>query len=709
MMSKTAQLTGGRIRIGFRQAAALIGPYVWKRLKEQFKSIWLILLYLVLFQTLILRMAVDEAAVIAAGLGVVIIGLALFMEGLILGLMPLGEVIGLRLPRKSKLPSILAFSFILGVGATFAEPAIGVLKTAGSSIKAWDAPLLFLLLNTHSDYLVYAVGIGVGLAIMAGMLRFMYNLSLKPFIYFLTGGLILFTIWAYFDPNLRHLTGLAWDCGAVTTGPVTVPLVLALGIGICRVVSGSSKGGGGFGVVTLASLFPILAVLSLGAALNPTVSQPMDESRFYSPENRIRAEALFENRDDMLGYAFLNAREENQERLFDDGRSGMLEELSRMALDTERQKAVFGPDPDALFQWALFKGTDAQKLAVFGSEDALREAVTRYAVPEKKPVQMLLLLQNGGLIAVQAIVPLTLFLLAVLTLFLREKLPRADEILLGIGLGIVGMTLFSVGIDLGLAKLGNQVGGKVPALFKTVSLEEQRKTLVNFDTAAVQTAVTSQGEKLRFFFLYKDGAVQTIPYDERGYDVRTKSYTFTPARGPLFEGWDGIAGIAVLLLFAFVMGYGATLAEPALNALAITVEDITVGTFKKSLLMQAVAMGVGTGISLGVAKIVWEIPLMWLLVPPYALLLLVTAMSTEDYVNIGWDSAGVTTGPVTVPLVIAMGLGIGSQVGVVEGFGILAAASVCPILSVLLVGLMVTWRRKSALREASGQKRGVRL
>jgi hypothetical protein len=151
------------------------------------------------------------------------------------------------------------------------------------------------------------------------------------------------------------------------------------------------------------------------------------------------------------------------------------------------------------------------------------------------------------------------------------------------------------------------------------------------------------------------------------------------------------------------------LAEPALNALAITVEDITVGTFKKSLLMQAVAMGVGTGISLGVAKIVWEIPLMWLLVPPYALLLLVTAMSTEDYVNIGWDSAGVTTGPVTVPLVIAMGLGIGSQVGVVEGFGILAAASVCPILSVLLVGLMVTWRRKSALREASGQKRGVRL
>ena len=708
-MSKTAQLTGGRIRIGFRQAAALIGPYLWKRVKEQIKSIWLILLYLVLFQTVILRMAVNEAAVIAAGLMIVIIGLALFMEGLLLGLMPLGEVIGLRLPRKSKLPSILAFSFILGVGATFAEPAIGVLKTAGSSIKAWDAPLLFLLLNKQSDLLVYAVGIGVGLAVMAGMLRFMYNLSLKPFIYFLIGGLILFTIWAYFDANLRHLTGLAWDCGAVTTGPVTVPLVLALGIGICRVVGGSSKGGGGFGVVTLASLFPILAVLSLGAALNPSVSPPMSEVHFFSPENRIKAEALFESRGDMLGYAFHNASEENQERLFDDGRSGMLEELSRMVLDMERRKAVFGPDPDDLFRWAVLRGSEAQRFAVFKSEDAIRDALTRYAVPEKKRFQALHLLQSGGLIAVQAIVPLTLFLLVVLIIFLREKLPRADEILLGIGLGIAGMTLFSVGIDLGLAKLGNQVGGKVPALFKTVPLEEQRKTLVDFDPAAIQTAVTPQGEKMSFFFLYRDGAAQAIPYDERKYDAMTKSYTFTPARGPIFEGWDGIAGIAVLLLFAFIMGYGATLAEPALNALAITVEEITIGTFKKSLLIQAVAVGVGTGISLGVAKIVWGIPLMWLLVPPYLLLLLLTAMSAEDYVNISWDSAGVTTGPVTVPLVLAMGLGIGSQMGVVEGFGILAAASVCPILSVLLVGLTVTWKRKGALKEAAGLKRGVML
>jgi len=102
---------------------------------------------------------------------------------------------------------------------------------------------------------------------------------------------------------------------------------------------------------------------------------------------------------------------------------------------------------------------------------------------------------------------------------------------------------------------------------------------------------------------------------------------------------------------------------------------------------------------LGVAKIIWNIPLFWLLGPLYLLLLVATRLSTEEFVNIGWDSAGVTTGPITVPLVLSMGLGIGSQVGVVEGFGILSMASVCPIISVLGMGLVVNLRRKAFLRD----------
>jgi hypothetical protein len=77
-----------------------------------------------------------------------------------------------------------------------------------------------------------------------------------------------------------------------------------------------------------------------------------------------------------------------------------------------------------------------------------------------------------------------------------------------------------------------------------------------------------------------------------------------------------------------------------------------------------------------------------------------TWSSTEEFVSIGWDSAGVTTGPVTVPLVLAMGLGIGNQIGVVEGFGILAMASVCPILSVLFIGLRVKKQQEVDLKES---------
>ena len=172
-----------------------------------------------------------------------------------------------------------------------------------------------------------------------------------------------------------------------------------------------------------------------------------------------------------------------------------------------------------------------------------------------------------------------------------------------------------------------------------------------------------------------------------------------PTRGPLFGEDGGLVGISVVLIFGFIMGYGATLAEPALNALGSTVEELTVGTFKKSLLMQAVAVGVAVGVTAGIAKIIWNIPLVWMMGPPYILLMFVTKLSTEEFVNIGWDSAGVTTGPITVPLVLAMGLAVGQQVGVVEGFGILSMASVAPILSVLLVGLVVTSRRKAALKQ----------
>jgi hypothetical protein len=196
------------------------------------------------------------------------------------------------------------------------------------------------------------------------------------------------------------------------------------------------------------------------------------------------------------------------------------------------------------------------------------------------------------------------------------------------------MIIFNVGLSYGLANLGSQSGGYVPAAF-------------------------AQLEGIK--------------------------------ESPLYNYYIGI-GIA--LIFAWILGFGATLAEPALNALGITVETLTNGAFKKSTLMYAVSIGVAFGIATGVLKIIYAIPLGYILIPSYLLAAVFTFLSTEEFVNVAWDSAGVTTGPVTVPLVLAMGLGFGNAVNAVEGFGILSMASIGPILSVMGTGLWVQYRIK---------------
>ena len=159
-------------------------------------------------------------------------------------------------------------------------------------------------------------------------------------------------------------------------------------------------------------------------------------------------------------------------------------------------------------------------------------------------------------------------------------------------------------------------------------------------------------------------------------------------------------GLVLAIGFAWLLGFGATLAEPALNALGLTVQKLTNGAFKKSMLMYSVAGGVSVGIALGVAKVIFGFDLMTMLLPLYGVGVLMTVFSTEEFVNVAWDSAGVTTGPVTVPLVLAMGLGLGNAVSAVEGFGILSLASICPIVAVLTMGLVIQLTQKTKTVDA---------
>ena len=530
-----------------REALALILPYVQVRITEQLKAVVPLAAYLMLFQLIILRHPIEAVISLFAGLVAVIVGLAVFMEGLNTGLMPFGTLIGDKLPKKAKMSVVLIIIGILGVGVTFAEPAIGALQAFGASVDVTKAPYLYELLNHWTMPLVIIVGVGVGVAAILGTIRFVKGWSLKPMIFSAMIPVLVLTAYVWSNPDLRSVLGLAWDCGAVTTGPVTVPLVLSLGIGIANAAGKGNSSLSGFGVVTMASLFPILAVLCLAIYVS------------------------------------------------------------------------FQITPDEIIKAASMQNT-------------LTDAPV--SIWQKTPFVEIIL-------GVRAILPLVLFLMFVLFVILKSQLKNRLITIYGLLLSVLGMCIFNIGLTYGLGAIGTQTGSVLPAAFMALPISDS---------------------------------------------------------SPIYPS---TLGISIVILFAFLLGFGATLAEPALNALGLTVQSLTNGAFKKSMLMYSVAGGVAVGIALGVSKLVLGFDLMSVLIPLYAVGLLLTLFSTEEFVNVAWDSAGVTTGPVTVPLVLAMGLGLGNAVSAIEGFGILSLASICPIVAVLTMGLIIRLKNSLAINATS--------
>lgn len=674
-----------RKHIPLGQALLMLFGYAKVRVMEQIKSVAFIILYLVVFQTLILGVPLANALGTAGGIALVVFGLAFFLEGLILGLMPLGERVGVKLPTKVGITVIAIFGFILGMGATFAEPAISALKTAGATITAWDSPLLYMILERYSGILVISVGIGVGIAVSLGMFRFYYNWSIKPFIYIIVPIALLLTIYVSFDDNLSKLIGLAWDCGAVTTGAVTVPLVLALGIGVSRAASKGQGTSGGFGVILLASLFPILAVLTMGLILNFSAPKPTTEEAFFSPAQREQALLVMDNEEKLQIHAFTHATETGRRAYFGDEAS-YKEALHTLQNNPEKASQYLGnlSIPD----WLITKASENER-ALLKDVDLSKKTVTS--------VPLSTVFTEEAIGGARAVIPLCILLLLVLILFLREKIRRKDEVALGITFTLIGMILLTAGIRLGLASLGGEVGGQLPRAFASEDKFVDRVVIANFDSTLLYKGIAPDGSQSTYFNMVENDEVKRVEFRSEQYDAASQQYEHIITQKPLFSSKLTILGLILVLLFAFGMGYGATMAEPALNALGMTVEGLTAGNIKRTGIVQIVSIGVGLGILLGLARILFDLPLVWLIVPPYVLLLILTFLSEEEFSAISWDSGGVTTGPVTVPLVLAMGLSIGGVLNISDGFGILALASAFPIITTLLYGLYARAKQKRSL------------
>jgi hypothetical protein len=516
-----------RIQVTFTQALRILLPYSWQKIKEQIVTVAPVCLYLIMFQLIVLRYGLMQMGWIIFGVVSVIFGLVFFIEGVRIGLTPIGETVGDVMPGKSRMPMVLLFAFVLGNLAAFSEPVLGSLQIAGSAVDPQKAPLLYYLLVKNPLALSLTVSLGSGIAVLIGTLRFVYGWSLKPLVLPLVGLAIILTLFASLDHTLSTAVGLAWDTGAVIVGPVLCPLVLALGIGVCRATGKSDTGMAGFGMVALISIVPIVAVILLAYVLHFGLN-------------------------------------------------------------------IAGTIP----------------------ADAAR-AVTTMSVGE--------LIRHSLVLSVRAIAPIYIFLYLFMRIILKEEGIPFSQLVLGIAFSIVGLFLFNLGLSIGVSELGNQVGNRLPL-------------------------------------------------------------SFHPPAEALYPG---SMGKIIVVLFGAILGYGATLAEPAFNILGQQVEDVTQGAFKKWIFSQAVAVGVAMGAGLGIVSIVYKVNLLHLLIPPYLVLFLLTMVNNEKFVNIAWDGGAVTTGPVTVPLKISIGIALSHATGFAEGFGILALASAYPVLNILLIGLYV--------------------
>ena len=240
------------------------------------------------------------------------------------------------------------------------------------------------------------------------------------------------------------------------------------------------------------------------------------------------------------------------------------------------------------------------------------------------------------------VAPIVLVLVLFQVVALRQRLPNLRRIIIGSVMVLLGLTLFIIGLEEALFPIGK--------------------------TMATQLATASAPNAM--------GSV-----DWRDYI-------------PVY-------------IFGAAIGFATTVAEPSLIAIALKAEEESGGAMRSWWLRIAEAIGVALGVSLGCFRIVTGTPLPWYIIAAYLIVVVQTFRSSRSIIPLAYDSGGVTTSTVTVPVVAALGLGLAASVPgrspLIDGFGLIAFASVFPIMTVLGYGLISSWaqgwRRKRLPQE----------
>jgi hypothetical protein len=224
---------------------------------EAFSSVLPISAIVLIASVVLVPMSAGTILLFIGGAALLVIGMGFFTLGADMAMMPMGEGIGVQLTKSSNLFLALVISFIMGVVITVAEPDLQVLALQVPSVPNFT--------------LILTVAVGVGLFLVVAVLRTFLKIRLSTLLIFFYLGVFVL---AYLPATPHTFVPVAFDSGGVTTGPITVPFMLAMGIGVASLRSDKHSQDDSFGLVALCSVGPILAILLLGIFYHPSGAEP---------------------------------------------------------------------------------------------------------------------------------------------------------------------------------------------------------------------------------------------------------------------------------------------------------------------------------------------------------------------------------------------------------------------------------------------------
>ena len=477
-----------------------------EKLQESLAAVLPILAIVLILSFTIAPLPTSVLMAFLFGAVLLVVGMMFFSLGAELAMSPMGERVGACITKTRRVGIMLTLGFLLGFLITISEPDLQVLANQVQAVP--------------NMVLIVTVAVGVGLFLCFAMLRMLLSVPLNTM---LVGFYIVVFVLAMFVP--KDFLAVAFDSGGVTTGPMTVPFIMAMGVGVSAIRSDKHSANDSFGLVALCSIGPILAVLILSLIFRP------------------------------------------------DGGS---------------YTAVVIPEiGDSAALWQLFF----------------------VAFPTYFKEIAVSLLPIAAFFAVFDLVSL--------------HLERKQLIRIGVGLAYtyLGLVIFLTGVNVGFMPAGNYLGSVIA----------------------------------------------------------------------------GLSCNWIIIPIGMLIGYFIVMAEPAVYVLMRQVEELTDGAIPGSAMKHSLSIGVAVSVGLAMIRVLTGISIFYLLVPGYAVAIVLSFFVPKLFTAIAFDSGGVASGPMATTFLLPFAMGACSAVGgniVTDAFGVVAMVAMTPLITIQSLGLIYRLRTK---------------